>query len=45
MRIEARQVMTCDAENFHVQARLEATENGQPVYARSWLETIPRDGV
>ena len=45
VRIEAHQLLTCDAENFHVCARLEATENGQPVYARFWLETIPRDGV
>ena len=43
--IEAYQLMTCDAGNFHVHARLEATENGKPVYSRSWLETIPRDGV
>jgi putative CocE/NonD family hydrolase len=45
VRVEATQLMTCDAGNFHVHARLEATENDVPVYSRSWLETIPRDGV
>ena len=45
VRVEATQLMTCDAKNFQVQAKLDATENGLPVYSRSWLETIPRDGV
>jgi len=45
VRVEAYQLMTCDAESFHVHARLEVMENDVPVYARSWLETIPRDGV
>jgi hypothetical protein len=45
VRIEARQLMTCDAEHFHIEARLEATEDGRPVFARSWREAIPRDGV
>ncbi len=45
VRIEAYQLMTCDKTHFQVHARLEATENGVPVYARTWLEKIPRDGV
>jgi putative CocE/NonD family hydrolase len=45
VRIEAYQLMTCDADAFHVHARLEASENGRPVYARSWLAAIPRDGL
>ncbi len=45
VRVEAYQLMTCDAESFHVHARLEASENDVPVFARSWLETVPRDGV
>ena len=45
VRIEAFQELTCDTDNFYVQARLEATEDGRQVYARSWQETIPRDGV
>jgi uncharacterized protein len=44
-RVEIRQVMTCDTTHFQVHARLEAFENDQPVFARSWLERIPRDGV
>ena len=44
-RIEIHQTMTCDTTHFQVHARLEAFENDQPVFARSWLERIPRDGV
>jgi putative CocE/NonD family hydrolase len=45
VRIEVSQVMTCDEHNFHVEAKLDAQEDGQPVLSRSWNETIPRDGV
>ena len=44
-RIEVRQVMSCDATHFHIHARLEVFENDAAVFARSWLERIPRDGV
>ena len=44
-RIEVRQVMSCDAADFRIHARIEVFENDQPVFARSWLERIPRDGV
>jgi hypothetical protein len=44
-RIETRQVMSSDATHFQIHARLEAFENDQTVFARSWLERIPRDGV
>ncbi len=37
--------MTSDAENFYLTARLEAFENGEPVFERTWEETIGRDHV
>jgi hypothetical protein len=37
--------MSSDATHFQIHARLEAFENDQTVFARSWLERIPRDGV
>ena len=37
--------MTGDAENSHLKANLDAYEDGRPVFTRSWLEKIPRDGV
>ena len=45
VRIEARQVMTCDAKNFHIEASIEACENDATVFARQWQQTIERDGV
>ncbi len=45
IRIETSQLMTCDTENFYLQANLDAFEDGQPVFSKSWLETIPRDGT
>ncbi len=37
--------MTCDAQNFHLKARLNAFENGEPFFERTWEETIRRDHV
>jgi len=45
VRIETDQTMTCDTENFHIEAHLRVYEAGTPVHVRSWLESIPRDGV
>lgn len=40
---ETRIAFTCDAENFFIQASLDAFENDEPVANRRWDETIPRD--
>ena len=45
VRIRTWMRMTSDAESFHVHARLEADEDGRPVFSRTWREAIPRDGV
>lgn len=45
IRIVTSQLMTCDGEKFHLQARLEAYEDCRPVFSRSWLEAIDRNGV
>jgi len=37
--------LTCDAENFHLTAELDAWEGETRVEALSWIETIPRDFV
>jgi putative CocE/NonD family hydrolase len=45
IRIETYQDMTCDETDFVVHARIQAFENDRPVFARTWLERIPRDGI
>ena len=45
IRIRTSMRMTSDAASFHVQARLEADEDGRHVFSRTWREAIPRDGV
>ena len=42
-RTETRLSFTCDRENFHIAAMLEAFENGTRFLVRRWDETIPRD--
>lgn len=37
--------LTCDAENFHLFAELDAWEGETRIEALSWIETIPRDFV
>jgi hypothetical protein len=37
--------MTCDAEAFHVEARLDVNENGEVIFTRSWEFDFPRDQV
>lgn len=44
-RTQTRTLMTCDAEQFHVTARLEAFEGETRLLARDWQFSIPRDGV
>ena len=41
----SRTVMTCDADQFHITARLEAFEGDALVQSRDWQLSIPRDGV
>jgi putative CocE/NonD family hydrolase len=45
VRIETTAIMTCDEAEFRVQASLDAFADERPVFSRSWLERIPRDGV
>lgn len=35
--------LTCDATHFRVEVRLKVSENGQPVFERTWDERIARD--
>ena len=42
-RTETRLCFTCDRENFHIAATLEAFENGTRFLVRRWHETIQRD--
>ena len=42
---QSSSTMTCDAQNFHLKAKLSAFENGEPVFERTWNETIERDHV
>ena len=43
--VDTRIETTATASEFHVVAKLDATENGAPVFSRSWHERIPRDLV
>ena len=45
VRIRTRLEMTADRENFRVHAHLDVFENGRCVFARAWLEDLPRDGA
>ena len=45
VRIRTWMRMTSNAASFHVHARLEADEDGRPVFSRTWREAIPRNGV
>lgn len=45
VRIEARQTMTSDENQFHITASIEAFENEKPVFSKNWQESIERDGV
>ena len=42
---ESTSRMTCDHENFHVQAEIILTENGAEIFRRTWQEAIPRDHI
>ena len=45
IRVHLSHLVTADAACFYVQARMEAFDDDHPVFARSWLERIPRNGV
>jgi hypothetical protein len=45
VRIESSAAMTASRTDFHLTARLEATEGGEPFFTRDWDTRIPRDGV
>ncbi|HYY32830.1 MAG TPA: hypothetical protein VE693_04510, partial [Gaiellaceae bacterium] len=44
-RSEVHSSMTCDAENFRVEAEFVVTENGERVFERAWDLDFPRDNV
>jgi uncharacterized protein len=44
-RAEVRAAMRCDAEAFHVETELTATESGEVVFSRRWEHRVPRDLV
>ena len=35
--------MTCDASHFHLETRLEVSENGTEIFRRTWQKSFPRD--
>ena len=45
IRIETRVEMRATATDFHIEARLDAYENGEPALSRVFCETIARDLV
>jgi len=44
-RHDSHGTMTCDATHFHIEMHLAVSENGTPVFRRSWKESIARDHV
>jgi hypothetical protein len=45
VEVRTRSVMTSDADTFHLENRLEAFENGERVFERTWERSIDRDHV
>jgi hypothetical protein len=43
IRTETRTLMRSDAENFYLEGDLDAFEDGDRVFCRTWSRTIPRD--
>ena len=37
--------MWSDADSFHIKATLDAFEDDRSVFSKTWLESIPRNGV
>jgi len=44
-RANARSAMWCDADSFHVENTVEASEGGDVVFERTRSLSVPRDGV
>jgi hypothetical protein len=44
-RSEVHSRMTCDAETFRVEARLDVHENNEVIFTRTWNFDFPRDNV
>ena len=45
VRTETHTVMWADGESFHIRAELEAYENGERVYRKTWETSVSRDCV
>jgi len=45
VRTETRTKLTCDASQFHITADLDAFQNGDRVFCRTWSVSIPRDFI
>jgi uncharacterized protein len=45
MLSEVTSSMTSDRDNFHVQARLDVSEDGEQIFSQDWSFSIPRDHV
>ncbi|MEU1146305.1 CocE/NonD family hydrolase [Streptomyces sp. NPDC005863] len=43
VHVRTRTVMTCDEDNFFVNATLDGYEGERRVFSRTWNETLPRD--
>lgn len=43
VRVETRTVLSCDEDNFRVDATLDGYEGDRRVFSRTWNETVPRD--
>jgi hypothetical protein len=45
VQVRTSTTLTCDAEEFHANATLNAYEGGRRVASRTWSESIPRDAL
>lgn len=43
VRVETRTVLSCDEDQFRVDATLDGYEGDRRVFSRTWNETVPRD--
>jgi hypothetical protein len=43
VRTVTRTKLTCDRDNFYVEAEMTAHENGEQAFHKTWQRTIPRD--
>jgi hypothetical protein len=42
-RTEVRSKLRCDEQTFYVETRIEAFDDGEPVFDRTWTAEIPRE--